>query len=356
METFSFRLLLAGLSLLLWPISGHSPVLADLPNVRSPIETHASNAASPSTTGHAENEGRSVLAEVGDLKIDRTALDAEYALQLGSGPIAFALKYRDRLTRQLLQQMIDRKLLLREAESAVGSKARAEALRPDDIAVDRALRYKRGNERQAERFDRLIRLLNLTDSDLRGPLRERIVVERFLNEVIAQAYLASDEEMKRELRENGDRYREVEERRVRQILIPLNAEDPPAEVERWEQLGVQIRALSETADFAQLAKRYATKASRPKGGDIGWVTRGQFEAAFSDVVFTLQPMVVSAPFRTREGINLVRVEEIRGGKMPTEEQLRGRLSAEIIARKRASALAELLLTARRKTKVLVYYK
>ena len=67
-------------------------------------------------------------------------------------------------------------------------------------------------------------------------------------------------------------------------------------------------------------------------------------------------MVVSAPFRTREGINLVRVEEIRGGKMPTEEQLRGRLSAEIIARKRASALAELLLTARRKTKVLVYYK
>lgn len=296
-------------------------------------------------------EGKAVLAEVGDVRIDRTALDAEYALQLGSGPIAFTLKHRDRLTRQLLEQMIDRKLLLREAESRT-----PDMLKPDEGAVDRALRYKRGNERQAERFERLLRLFKLTDADLRAPLRERLVVERFLNEAIAQAYLASDEEMKRELELHGERYREVEERRVRHILIPLAADDPPAEIERWERLAAQIRALSDSSDFVQLAKRYATKASRTKGGDIGWVTRGQFERAFSDVVFSLPPMVVSAPFRTTEGINIVRVEEIRGGKMPTEDQIRGRLSAAVIAKKREAALNELLVAARRKTKVLVYYK
>lgn len=290
------------------------------------------------------------------MKIDRTALDAEYALQLGSGPIAFTLKHRDRLTRQLLQQMIDRKLLVREAESTARGKAVAESLKVDDAAVDRALRLRRGTDRQAERFDRLLRLFNLGERDLRGPLRERIIVERYLNEAIAHAYFASDEEMKRELQENGERYRQVEERRVRQILIPLNHDDSPAEVSRWEQLGAQIRALSDSTDFAQLAKRYATKAARTKGGDIGWITRGQFEAAFSDVVFSLQPMVVSAPFRTREGINLVRVEEVRGGKMPADEQLRGRLSAAVIGRKRTAALTELLNAARQKTKVLVYYK
>ncbi len=306
----------------------------------------------------ASDDRKTILAEVGELKIDRAELDAEYALQLGSGPIAFTLKHRDRLTRQLLQQMIDRKLLLREAESRVAGKPASgpDSLYPDEGAIDRALRLKRGDARRAERFDRLLHLFNLTDADLRKPLRERIIVERFLNEAIAHAYFASEEEMRMELQEHPERYRTVEERRVRQILLPLNPDASSSEIARWERLGAEIRALSETTDFVQLAKRYATKVSRAKGGEIGWITKNQFEPSFSDVVFKLPVMVVSEPFRTKDGVNLVRVEEIRGGAAPTADQIRGRLSAAVIARKRELALAELLAAARKDTKVVVYFK
>ena len=306
----------------------------------------------------APAERNGILAEVGSVAITRRELDAEYVTQLGSGPIGFILKHRDRLARHLLQQMIDRKLLLGEADrtSLATRPAGGDAARLDESAVDRAIRLKRGIGRRGERLDRVLRIFHLTEEDLRGPLRERLLVERFLNEALASSSLASDAEMTQELIDHPERYRQVEERRVRQIFIPIHAVHSVEEVAQLEHFAVQIKLLSATTDFVLLAKRYATETSRAKGGDLGWITENQFEPAFANTVFRLPLMVVSEPFRTADGINIVRVDEQRGGEIPREETLRGRLSAAVIARKREHALKELLTAARLTRRVIVYFK
>ena len=90
------------------------------------------------------------------------------------------------------------------------------------------------------------------------------------------------------------------------------------------------------ADFAEQAKKHSDdKGSASQGGDLGYLTRG-VEEKFDNVVFALKKGEVSSVVKSKEGFQLIKVEDIRAGD-PEERKVRHIL---VKAEKKLKAFAD----------------
>ncbi|RMF72574.1 MAG: hypothetical protein D6738_10900 [Acidobacteria bacterium] len=171
---------------------------------------------------------------------------------------------------------------------------------------------------------------------------------------VAERIEISDDEIARYYEENKALFTRPEERRARQVLIRVLPDAPASEVEaareRARRIAERIRAGE---DFAAIARAESDdEISAPNGGDLGFFPRGRMVPQFDEVVFSLEPGIVSDPFRTDYGFHVVRVEEIREeGLAPLDEvrqQIRDQLRFQRL-RDETRALAEQLATLARET-------
>ncbi len=83
----------------------------------------------------------------------------------------------------------------------------------------------------------------------------------------------------------------------------------------------EVKARLEAGeDFADVAKEVSDDpATADKGGDLGWVFRGQMGEAFDEVAFSLEPGQIGGPVKVNDGYAIIRVEE-KDPEHPVDEQ------------------------------------
>jgi peptidyl-prolyl cis-trans isomerase D len=64
-------------------------------------------------------------------------------------------------------------------------------------------------------------------------------------------------------------------------------------------------------DFATLARKYSKDSTASKGGDLGYFTRTDMVKPFADVAFSIQKGEISDLVRTRFGLHIIKVEDIK---------------------------------------------
>ena len=95
-----------------------------------------------------------------------------------------------------------------------------------------------------------------------------------------------------------------------------------------------IAEIKNGGDFAALAKSKSIGPSAVKGGDLGFFTRGDMQAQFSDAAFKLTDgEITEDPVRTQYGWHVIKVLARRSAVAPSfdsvADQLRNELSREI---------------------------
>jgi peptidyl-prolyl cis-trans isomerase SurA len=102
----------------------------------------------------------------------------------------------------------------------------------------------------------------------------------------------------------------VEQHKVRHILIKPNALVTAQQAEdRLLQLKLRIEG---GADFAQLARTNSDdRGTALKGGDLGWVSKGQMVPEFEEVMLQSPIGAVSQPFRSEFGLHILQVTDVR---------------------------------------------
>jgi peptidyl-prolyl cis-trans isomerase SurA len=76
-----------------------------------------------------------------------------------------------------------------------------------------------------------------------------------------------------------------------------------------QQLEIRLRGGE---DFATLARANSQDTlSAAKGGDLGWLSKGDTVPAFEDALESLQPGELSEPVKTQFGWHIVEVQERR---------------------------------------------
>ncbi|MCS7316629.1 MAG: peptidyl-prolyl cis-trans isomerase, partial [Bryobacteraceae bacterium] len=127
-----------------------------------------------------------------------------------------------------------------------------------------------------------------------------------------------------------DQYRTPERVHVRHILLKTT-EKPKEEIPkiraRAEELLKQLRA---GADFAELAKKNSEDpGSADKGGDLGWIVRGQTVQAFEDTAFSLKPKELSGVITTEYGFHIVQVLGRETARLKPLEEVRDELARDL---------------------------
>jgi len=103
-----------------------------------------------------------------------------------------------------------------------------------------------------------------------------------------------------------EQLKEPEERQIREIVVPTEAEAKDILIE-----------LLKGSDFAELARQRSKAPSASSGGDLGFLTKGKKFAQFDLVAFseTLEPGQYSNVFKGPDGYYIIKFEARRGGKV-----------------------------------------
>jgi peptidyl-prolyl cis-trans isomerase D len=154
-------------------------------------------------------------------------------------------------------------------------------------------------------------------------------------EQLASQVVPTDADLQKLYDENRAMYVREESRRARHIVIGVNeGDDDAAALKTAEAVVAEARAGK---DFAALAKQHSTDPTKDQGGDLGFVTKQQFEGPIGDALFAMQVGDVSAPVKSQYGYHILKLEEIQ----PTEERPFAEVRAELDSQYRQDRAAEL---------------
>ena len=142
--------------------------------------------------------------------------------------------------------------------------------------------------------------------------KRSIVYVRF----VAQDYLNEVEPTEVEVEDfyqlHQEEYKEPKKVRARHILFPIGQEAKTAELQEVLEQAKQVLALARTGeDFSELARKYSKDSTAPRGGDLGYFSRNDMVKPFADSAFSLQQGEISDLVRTRFGLHIIKVEDIK---------------------------------------------
>jgi parvulin-like peptidyl-prolyl isomerase len=192
---------------------------------------------------------------------------------------------------QLVKRLIDRELILAEAERI------DIRVTPDEL--DAAMVEFRGNY-TADEYQQILRAAGQSVQSWKNGLKLQLITRKVSLAVLGADAQVSDKEAEKYYLDNRDEFRRPAELRARQMLFS-NIEDAR----------LVLNKLKEKEDFATLAKTYSLSPDRENGGNLGYFSQGQLPPEFDQALFNLPVGQVSDPVKSPYGIHLFLVERRR---------------------------------------------
>jgi peptidyl-prolyl cis-trans isomerase D len=140
---------------------------------------------------------------------------------------------------------------------------------------------------------------------------------------VADTIQVTDAQIQDYYNAHKDDYRTPERVHARHILLST-ANKPKDEVPKIQaQAEALLKQIKGGGDFAELAKKNsADTTSAVKGGDLGWVSRGQMVKNFEDAVFTLKPNEIGNLVSTEYGFHIVQVLEKQPAHLQSMDEVK----------------------------------
>jgi peptidyl-prolyl cis-trans isomerase SurA len=204
------------------------------------------------------------------------------------------------LERTMLNRLVDHRLQVQEAK-------RDKVEISDDemrAAVDDIVKRNGGDR---EKFAAQLQVQGVTWEALRREMREQLLAQRVRSRRVVRRATVTEPEVDQYLGQNRDKFEAGLKYHAFHMAITVEATSSPG---AWEQAKQEIESISVAlaggADFAELAR---TRAKDPTGGDLGWLARGELDAAFEGPLLTLQKGQVTAPIRSGSAYHLFKLDD-----------------------------------------------
>ena len=144
-------------------------------------------------------------------------------------------------------------------------------------------------------------------ADKRNILYVRFVPQDYLAEVEV-----TDQEIEEFYQLHQDDYREPKKVHARHILFRISEKAKTAEIQEILDRAKKVLDLARKGDnFADLARKYSDDSTASKGGDLGYFKSGDMVKPFADSAFSLKKGEISDLVRTRFGVHIIKVEDIK---------------------------------------------
>ncbi len=215
----------------------------------------------------------------------------------------------EKLRKNLLEQMINDRLLLSQAQKDT-------LLKINDKEIDQTLESQLGKIKSQfpseEAFQNELKAEGLTESELRRRYREQIQ-EQLLRDKLISSRLSKVNISSREVKEFYQNYKDSlpeqsESAKMSQIFLKI---EPTQRT--LDSLKSLTRMILEKAragtDFSELAREYSEDPSAKEGGDLGFLKRGEILPEFEAKAFSLSPGEISDVVQTPLGFHIIKLDE-----------------------------------------------
>lgn len=197
-----------------------------------------------------------------------------------------------------------------------------------------------------EEKDEFFKSMKLSPEEYRASVREKLLRQRFL--VKAYEIEIREEDLETYYKRYKSRYDKKPEVKARHILIKLDRNASPSQIEEARETAQRIseQAKQPGADFAELARQHSEGPTATKGGNLGYFQANRMVKPFSDAAFAMNAGDVSEPVRTRFGWHIIKVEDKKPARTIPFEEARDEIYERLLARETTKALNLFLRRAR----------
>ena len=220
----------------------------------------------------------------------------------------------DELSKEVLQNMIDRIIIVKAAEE------KGLLIPPYyiDQEYDEVVARDFGGDRS--RFLEYLRSRGLTARDFREDIYKRVVVNVMRSETRRSQSEISPERIEEFYVKNKIRFYQSEALHLRQIILTPLADEGLVPLRQTAKK--VIYELEEGANFGDVARKYSQDEMSRRGGDWGWIERKDIRRELSDVAFGLEPGEYSQPIELGGTIFILYAEDKREEMIQPVAQVR----------------------------------
>jgi parvulin-like peptidyl-prolyl isomerase len=238
----------------------------------------------------------------------------------------------DVLRRRVLDDLIDRALLLQEA--------RARSIVVGQDQVERGFLRIRA-EYPGTHFDDLLAQERLSQADLKARLKDQLTIEKLFEQEVFPQVQVSDAEVARYFADHAAEFQEPDRVHLLQIVVRTK--------EEAQALREKLRKNPQT--FAEVARKSSIGPEGKAGGDLGYIGRGSGFPEVFDVAFSLPLNQVSDVTPSPYGFHIFKVVERKAAARRTLDEARGEIHEKLAREKRARAQEDYVKTLRERARI-----
>ena len=251
------------------------------------------------TTG-VENK---ILAVVNDDVVTETDLDEALSSSIDDLKKEYSgeeLKTKtEEVRKELLNQMIENKLILQEAKKA--------NIAVDDNEVEQRLKDVKSRFPSEDIFYAEIEKSGVSTDVLKRRYKENIMMGKLVDHEVRGKVVVTPTEIEGYYKKHSEELKAPESVHLRGIVLRFDANNTEDAVK--QKADDVVKLAREGRDFGELANTYSQGAKSKEAGDFGFVEKGQMRQDFEKVIFSLKPGEVGDPIKTDTGYFIFKVEE-----------------------------------------------
>ena len=220
----------------------------------------------------------------------------------------------DELSKEVLQNMIDRIIIVKAAEEKGLLLPESYIDQEYDEVIDRDFGGDRG------RFLEYLRARGETARDFRRNIYKRVVVNAMRAETRRSQSEISPERIEEFYVKNKLRFYQEEALHLRQVILTPMASEGLVPLRQTAKK--VINELDSGANFGDIARKYSQDDMSRKGGDWGWIERKDIRKELSDIAFGLETSRYSQPIEISGTIFILYAEDKREEMIQPVTQVR----------------------------------
>lgn len=194
-----------------------------------------------------------------------------------------------------------------------------------------------------EDFQRALSVSNMSIEQLRADYRRELTMSELVSREVQERIDTSEDALRAFYREHSERFRVAEQRHIEEIIVFSASGLDDTQMTRVAQ--EIIDAVKGGTDLGEASASYRDEGIVSEVIDLGWLEREEIGAELREAAFASQAEGVAGPIEARGGLHVLRVVDVREGRVQpfsdVQTELRREVRASSYGREMRGYMAEL---------------
>ncbi|MBI4653493.1 MAG: peptidylprolyl isomerase [Nitrospirae bacterium] len=275
--------------------------------------------------------------------------------------------------KDAMERLIDRELQFQESK--------AQGIKAEKKEIKNRINDIKKRFPSNEKFKDALQHSKLTIKDLEAKIEKDIIIEKLFKREVEDKIVVSDKEIKAHYENNTQKYKELEQVKLRHIMVRFDKESSqvasnksqvtnnkdhnnssgilPDKEKQKTRTKEEAKAMAEGLlerikkgeDFATLAYEYSDDPYRVKGGELGYVHKGRMVPEIEVLAFGMKIGEVMGHVETEHGFYIIKIEDRKPEQQLSFDEVRDRIKKELEEKKKKERIKEWLKTMREKARI-----